>query len=73
MLIICNIVIFGDDINLWIHIFSHSNINSEAAQDRFQTCVIFELKTKCSMVPRYVGIREISTKGVKKRCETHMV
>jgi hypothetical protein len=28
--------------------------------------VIFEVKTKCPVEPRYVGIQQISTKGVKK-------
>jgi hypothetical protein len=34
--------------------------------------VIFEMKTKCPVETRYVGIREISTKGVKK-IGKHMV
>ena len=28
--------------------------------------LIFEIKKECTLEPRYVGIREIGTKGIKK-------
>ncbi len=57
--------------------FGDNNIDSIVAitilrlrRDWFQTW-IFEVKTKCSIETRYVGICQISTKGVKKMGNTH--